>query len=233
MLPFLMLLLRRFPIGESPLAPPWPRRVGGIIALVALSGLVTLLIINLVSADSPWPTPPPAPLVTRPKFEGNITPVDVPPVAGAVSSVIQPILQDFLPAIPPLNRVTFHSPDSLKVTIEAGSLDRTIQLIYVPVPLDQAVRPDRLQRLLRVFDLKPYDHRGREFQPELRRPWIMEVPVSKLPGPTGDPSRLLFARFEGGRWVPLVTSYFRDDNVLVARILETGRFAILAEIPPT
>ena len=57
------------------------------------------------------------------------------------------------------------------------------------------------------------------------------MPVNELPGPT-DPKSLLFARFEEGRWMPLVTSYFRDDGVLVARILKTGRFAIIEDQTP-
>ena len=97
------------------------------------------------------------------------------------------------------------------------------------MPLDQAERADPLQRVVKVFDLKTYDHRGKEFQPEIHRPWVMEVPVNRLPGPTGDPSRLIFARYDGGRWVPLVTSYFRYDNMLVSLILVTGRFAVLSE----
>jgi len=43
---------------------------------------------------------------------------------------------------------------------------------------------------------------------------------------------LLFARYEEGRWLPQVTSYFRNDNLPVSRILQTGRFDILAELGP-
>ena len=53
------------------------------------------------SADPAWPTPPPAPFLVYPKFESNISPVEVPSVAGAISSVIQPIALNYLPAIPP------------------------------------------------------------------------------------------------------------------------------------
>ena len=201
-----------------------------LVALVALCGLAALFIISLASADPVWPTPPPAPAASSPRIDSEITRVEVP--LGATSSVIQPILQGIIPAIPPLVSTIFEAPEHLKVTIEAGSLPRTIQLTYEPLQLDQAPDPARLQRLVRVFDLKSYDYQGREFQPDLLRPWIIEVPLDKLPGPLGDVSRLVFARFEDGRWTPLVTSLRRDDNVLVSRILKTGQFAILAELRP-
>jgi hypothetical protein len=123
----------------------------------------------------------------------------------------------------------------VKITIEAGSLDRTIQLVYVPVAPDHPSaegRPGRFQRVVWAFDLKSYDARGREFQPILRRPWVLQVSVAQIPGNPGDPRQLLFALYEEGRWLPQVTSYFRSDNVLVSRILQTGRFAILAELEP-
>ena len=207
-------------------------RVPRLAGLASVCSLVALLVINLASADSPWPTPPPAPLAPQPRIESDITPVPVPAVPGATSTVIQPISQGPVPLIPPLNSTTFDTQGHLKITIEDGSLDRTIQLTYAPVPADQAPSPIRLQQLVTVFDLKSFDAQGREIQSELLRPWIVEVPVSRLPAVSVDPSRLVLARFEEGRWAPLVTSYFRDDNVLVARILKAGRFAILAESRP-
>ena len=160
--------------------------------------------------------------------ERAITPVVAPPVAGAVVRVIHPLPQSGIPAIPPLPSTTFDVAGHLKITIDAGSLDRTIQLMYVPVAPDQATRPDRLQKVVWAFDLKAYDARGREFQPTLRRPWVLQVSVDQLPNKGGDPRQLLYARYEEGRWLPQVTSYYRNDNVLVFRILHTGRFAILA-----
>lgn len=222
-------------MGALPIPPfsPVPRSPWTPRALATIGGLVALVITSLASADTPWPTPPPAPAAPFPSIESNIAPVAVPQVAGAAFSVVQPLPQLSIPAIPPLLNTTFEAPGHLTVIIEAGSLDRTIQLTYAPVPVDQVLQPGRLQRLVRAFDLKSYDHRGREFQPELSRPWIMQVPVSRLPGPFGDPARLIFVTLEEGRWVPLVTSYYRDNNVLVARILKGGRFAILAELRPT
>jgi hypothetical protein len=104
--------------------------------------------------------------------------------------------------------------------------------MYAPVAPDQSSSPGRFQRVVWVFDLKSYDARGREFQPTLRRPWVLQVSVAQIPGNPGDPRQLLFARYEEGRWLPQVTNYFRNDNLLVSRILQTGRFAILAELGP-
>jgi hypothetical protein len=202
------------------------------MTLITLCGVVGLLIISLASADSPWPTPPPAPPALPPTVERVTTPVVAPPVAGAVVRVIHPLPQGAIPAIPPLPATIFEAAGTLKITIEAGSLDRTIQLTYAPVAPDQAANPGRFQKVVWAFDLKSYDARGREFQPTLRRPWVLQVPVAQIPGNPGDPRQLLFARYEDGRWLPQVTSYFRSDNLLVSRILQTGRFAILAELGP-
>jgi hypothetical protein len=65
----------------------------------------------------------------------------------------------------------------------------------------------------------------------IRRPLVLEVSVDDLTSFADDPTRLLFARFEAGRWLPLVTAYFRTENRLVVRILEVGRFAVLVEEP--
>lgn len=203
------------------------------MTLVTLCGVAGLLIVGLASADSPWPTPPPAPPAPPPTVERVIAPVVAPPVAGAVVRVIHPLPLGAIPAIPPLPSTTFEGSGAVKITIEAGSLDRTIQLMYVPLAPDQAASPGRSQKVVWAFDLKSYDARGREFQPNLRRPWVLQVPVAQIPGNSGDPRQLLFARYEDGSWLPQVTSYFPSDNVLVSRILQTGRFAILAEAGPT
>ena len=127
---------------------------------------------------------------------------------------------------------TYATPGYLKITIEAGTLAETIQLTYVREPRDAAPPPHRLQKLVEVFDLAAYDHQGQQIDPAFRRPWILEVSLDDLPSFLGDPGRLIFARLEGDRWLPMVTNYFRQGNVLIARIISTGRFAILEESPP-
>ena len=203
-----------------------------LAGVILIAGAVSVGIVGLANAEPRWPTPPPAPPAPDPRIETDITPVPIPPIDGATRWVVQPIPQGSIPVIPPLASDTFEAPGHLKVTIEAGSLDRTIQLTYVPLPVDQAPLPERLQSVVKAFDLLAFDHRGRILHPALRRPWVLEVSIDTLGGAVSDPGRLIFARFEQGRWLPLVTYYFRHDNRLLVRVLKTGRFAVLAERPP-
>jgi len=135
--------------------------------------------------------------------------------------------------IPPINNVNFAAAGALRVTIEAGSRDRTIQLIFVPVAPGQAASPGRFQRVVWAFDLKLYEARGQELRSTLRRPWVIQVSLDQIDANLGDPRQLLFALYEEGRWVPQVTNYFPNDRSLVFRMLHPGRFAILAEARPT
>lgn len=183
-------------------------------------------------ADPPWPIPPPAPRAPEPLINTDIVPVDLSSTLGGVLWTVQPRPQGRIPSIPPVESDTYETPGYLKVTIEAGTLLQTIQLTYTRERQDAATPPHRLQNLIDVFDLTAYDYQGREFEPSFRRPWILEVSVSDLPRFTVEPDRLLFSKLEGDRWVPLVTNYFRQNNVLIARIISTGRFAILEESPP-
>ena len=183
-------------------------------------------------ADPGWPTPPPAPKAPQPVIAVDIAPVELPPTLGAILWEVQPLPQRGIPSIPPVNSDTYETPGYLRITIEAGTLVETIQLTYVPDQREAAPPPHRLQKLVDVFDLTAYDHLGQQLEPTFRRPWILEVSVGDLPNLTGDPGRLEFAKLEGDRWLPMVTNYFRQENVLVARIISTGRFAILAESPP-
>ena len=179
-----------------------------------------------------WPTPPPAPPAEPPVFQSVVSPVDFPLVNGATRWEVQPIPQQSIPVIPPVAGDTLEVPKQVRLIIEAGALDRTTQLTYVPLAADAAPQPLPLQKLVKAFDLRSFDHDGREFAPEMRRPWLLSVSVGDLDPTSGDPSRLVFARFQDGRWLPLVTSYLRETNVLEVRILSTGRFAIIAEQPP-
>ena len=110
---------------------------------------------------------------------------------------------------------------------QAGTLAETVQLVYEPVPADSTGHVGLHLRPLRAFDLKSFDSRAENFSPRLLRPWVLEVDVPSSLESTVEPSRLLIARQEDGRWQPLVTNYHSDRNILVARILSPGRFAVL------
>lgn len=183
-------------------------------------------------ADPGWPTPPPAPKAAEPVIAADIVPAELPSALGGILWEVQPRPQMRIPSIPPVNSDTYETSGYLRITIEAGTLAETIQLTYVREPRNAAPPPHRLQRLVEVFDLAAYDHQGHRIDPAFRRPWILEVSLGDLPNFIGDPGRLIFARLEGDRWLPMVTNYFRQGNVLIARIISTGRFAILEESPP-
>ncbi len=204
-----------------------------ISAALFFTGLFVILgRFDSTFADPGWPTPPPAPKARQPVITVDIAPVELPPALGAILWEVQPLPQRGIPSIPPVNSDTYETPGYLKISIEAGTLAETIQLTYVPIQREAAPPPHRLQKLVDVFDLTAYDHQGQQLEPTFRRPWILEVSVRDLPNFTGDPGRLELAKLEGDRWLPMVTNYFRQENVLVARIISTGRFAILEESPP-
>ena len=150
-------------------------------------------------------------------------------VAGAVSSVIFP-LSMVIPRFPPVPSFPFQSPDGVRVVSDAGSIQRTIQLLYEPIPVDKAQSPGPRQQLRKVFDLRAFDYRAKETDLELLRPWVLEVLVGGLTEAFEDPGRLLLARYEDSKgWVPLITHYHRTRGILQARVLRVGRFAVLAE----
>jgi hypothetical protein len=97
--------------------------------------------------------------------------------------------------------------------------------------IDSLPAPEASRRLVKGFDLAFFDILGQPATPTIRRPLILEVLADDLPFFGDDPTRLLFARFEDGRWLPLVTTYFRTEKRLVVRILELGRFAVIVEPP--
>jgi hypothetical protein len=183
-------------------------------------------------ADGGFPTPPPAPRAPEPVILTEMVPADHPLSLGGILWEVQPRAQGTIPSIPPLRSDTYETPGYLKVTIEAGTLLETIQLAYSRTPPENTLRPHPFQNLVEVFDLTAYNGKGQKTNPTFRRPWILEVSVGDLRSVSVDPSRLLFARFENGRWLPMVTNYFWQGNVLVARITGTGRFAIIEESPP-
>lgn len=210
-------------------------RVRGLALLsigIALSfALVILANARSISAESPWPTPPPGPRPSLPKVisEADIKPVDVPQVAGATRWTVFPLAMP-VPRFPPVPSSTFQSPDGVQIVSDAGSIDTTVQLIYEPVPIVEAQVPDRRQELRKVFDIQIFDHRAKKINLDLRRPWMLEVPVLGLTESFEDPARLLIARYtERTGWVPLVTTYYATSGVLQAWVLQVGRFAVLAE----
>ena len=142
-------------------------------------------------------------------------------------------LSSLLPRFPPVPSFSFQAPDGVRIVSDAGSIISTVQLVYRQSPDDKVSNPGPGQELRKVFDLDAYDHRAKPISLDLRRPWILEVPIRGLTKTFEDPARLLIARHEEDRgWVPLVTNYHQNRGVLQARVLKVGRFAVLAEPLP-
>ena len=204
-----------------------------IVAIALVTGIWAFPGAKGVFSDPPWPTPPPAPPAPRTTIIplGQITEVALPFVTGASSVVLHPISAGFVPRIPPLRSVTFDSFQDVRLTSEAGSLLHTVQVVYAPVSMADVPSPDRHQILLRTFDLLTYDHQAERVSPPLVRPWLLEVRLVELELGQAHPSQLLLARFDSQskKWAPLVTSYFPGKGLLVANILDVGRFAVMAE----
>ena len=201
------------------------------IGIVLSSLSVVLSSVMPISADVPWPTPPPGPRPSVPRVIGDadIKRVQVPLVTGAIPWVIHPISMP-VPRFPPVPGFPFRSPDGVRLVSDAGSLLNTVQLIYEPIPITDAQAPGPQQQVRKGFDLRAYDHKTNPIALDLRRPWLLEVPTLGLTNSFEDPARLLIARYDDGwGWVPLVTHPQRDRGTLQARVLKVGRFGVLFE----
>ena len=203
-----------------------------IVALIGAIGVVTNA--GPLGADGhPWPTPPPGPKPSAPRVvaESDIKRIEVPSVAGAGVVVVLPLSMP-LPRFPKVPSAVHEWPGGVHLTIDAGSVDRTLQLSLVPVDLDKAPKPRKHQLLRLAFHLRTFDHEAKEIELELRRPWVLEIPtrgLTQVPE-AEDPARLLIVRHEGeDGWVPLTTTYHRARGVLQARILHVGLFAVVME----
>lgn len=199
--------------------------------IVGLGLSVTLAVLangGQLLAEVPWPTPPPGPEARIPNVidPASVNPVEVPQVPGAASWVILPLSAP-IPRFPPVPSSSVESPDGLRLTSDAGSIDTTTQLLYTPVSLDESPGSTKYQEVQKLFELKAFDHGASRISLELHRPWLLELPVRAS---YGDPTRLVIARYDKDRgWQPLVTSYHRSRGVVQAGVLELGMFAVLFE----
>ena len=207
------------------------------IALAAIAGFglsLGILILTgagLIWAQNPWPTPPPGPRPQVPTVidDADITAVNIPSVPGATSWVVPPFAA-LLPRTPPVRSTRLDSPDGVSLLVDAGSIISTVQILYEPVPIEGAQPPGPRQELRRVFDLISFDHRAKNLELDLQRPWVLEVSASGLTESIENPARLILARYDDDNgWLPLVTTYHRNRLTLETRIIETGRYAAIFE----
>ena len=199
--------------------------IGLSLGVLILSGA------GLIWAQNPWPTPPPGPRPQVPTVidEADIKAIDVPSVPGATSWVVPPFAAQ-IPRTPPVRSTRLDSPDGVSLLVDAGSIISTVQILYEPVPIDEAQPPGPRQELRRVFDIISFDHRAKKIDLDLQRPWVLEVSALGLTESIENPARLILARYDNGNgWMPLVTTYHRDRLALETRILESGRYAVIFE----
>lgn len=211
------------------------------VVLGLLAGLIAVPSAGVIQAQPPWPTPPPAPVLAPPVAvpSAAIVAAPVPQVAGSVSSVVQPLFAGSLPRVPPLPKTVFSSAEldparQIKVHIEAGSILRTLQLVYEPVPIEKAPKVIPSQEVIRSFELRAFDHEANSIDPKIHRPWLLEVPLGELKELDVDPSTLLLANYleDEKRWRFLVTSYYPHRDLVTTRILKVGKFALVADRSP-
>ena len=201
-----------------------------ILALGVAIGLAAFRGTSPVFSDPPWPTPPPA-VPSGVVYAEEMIRVISTPAINSSSVVLHPIWGGHLPRIPPLRSLTFSSHQGIDVVMEAGSLLQTMQLVYSPVDMGEAPSTNRYWHLLKPFDLLAYDHRAEKLSLSLVRPWILEVRLEELELSQVDMSQLLIGRFdlEAEEWIPMVTFHYSSDGLLVSKILDVGRFAIMSE----
>ncbi len=210
-------------------------------------GLMTLLIgfwgYSVVLAQAPWPTPPPAPVGTFPQVipASEVTPVPAPRSPGSIALQVDPIFAGPIPRIPPRPYITILSgePDAhdrIILDVYAGTIDRTLQLTYEPLAIDQVPKAITGHRIQRAFRLQTYDHTAAAIVPVFRHPvrLILHAREQELSAAGNDPARLLVARFDAQRnvWLPLITTFQPADATLMVRILQPGLFALITQQPP-
>ena len=212
--------------------------------VLAITPIIVLLGVTLSYAGGdgpPWPTPPPAPLVVPNTAidGGSISRVPVPRIAGATLEIINPIPFPDLPRVPPLPEQVFTSIEEdpsqrIKIRIEAASIVETIQLLSYPVEAANVPEPESTISIVRAFYIRVFDYRGKLVNPIVNRPWKLEVPISEVVSEDDTFLRLTLARYEieEARWMLLVTSHFKEKNILVSRIASPGLYALVKEVPP-
>ncbi len=215
-----------------------------VFALLGIAALVWATLPAQVQAQLlPWPTPPPGPVGPLPEVipSNEITPVPSPTALGGMAVQVDPLFAGPVPrdsrrpSIPvqsgeadPLDRVTLE--------FDAGSIARTVQLTYEPVPAVLAPAAAQGQRVLRAFRVSLYDAKGSQITPSFTFPVrLVVIPHADEVAASGDDrARLLLAQYDdkAQRWQPLVTTYRGATGDLMARIPQPGFFGLIADPAP-
>ena len=225
-------------IKHATLLIVWPTSLGLVALVTAILGVSAAL-----AQVPPWPTPPPAPIGTFPQVirSSDITPVPAATSPGSVALQVDPIFAGPVPRIPPRASTTILTgepslEDRVAVNIYAGAIDRTIQLTYQPLSVDQVPEAGPSRLIQRAFQLQTYDHTASVLDTAFKYPVRITLHVldRELAASGNDPARLFLARFDAqhNRWLPLVTTYRSTESTLLIRVLHPGIFAIIAQPAP-
>ena len=216
----------------------WPASLVLVAMIVGPSGPPAAL-----AQVPPWPTPPPAPIGAFPQVipASEITLVPAPASPGSMALQVDPIFAGPVPRIPPRPSATIltgeaDAQDRLTLHIDAGAIDRTLQLTYEPLAIDQVPGAGPSRQIQRAFRLQTYDHTASAVNAPFRYPMRISLHALEREIATAgnDPAWLFLARFDvqRNRWLPLVTTYRVTDATLLVRILQTGLFALIAQPSP-
>lgn len=215
-----------------------------VLALLGLAALVWAAMPIAVQAQLlPWPTPPPGPVGPLPEVipSNDITPVPAPAALGSIAVQVDPLFAGPVPREPPRPSIPVQSEerdpqDRVTLEFDAGSLVRTVQLTYEPVPALLAPAAAPGQQVLRAFRVSLYDAKGAQITPSFKFPvrLILIPHAGESAASGGDRARLLLAQYDvkAQRWQPLVTTYRGATGDLMARILQPGFFALIADPSP-
>lgn len=194
-------------------------------------------------AETPWPTPPPSPIGPLPRVipASQVIPVSAPETLGGIAVQLDPIFAGILPRIPPListSIVTGESDPQDRATIEfeVGTINRTIQLRYQPLPIGQVPPVSPGRSVQRAFQFEIFDHAGAPVPVEFARPVRLKLQAQqdeRLAG-AAEPARLLLARLDSqtNTWLSLVTIFDFNNDTIMARVIQPGIFALIAQPPP-
>ena len=216
----------------------WPSSLGLLALVTGILGASAAL------AQVPvWPTPLPAPIGTFPRVisSSEITPVPAATSPGSIALQVDPIFAGPVPRIPPRASTTILTGEPslegrIAINIDAGAIDRTIQLTYQPLSVDQVPNAGPSRPIQRAFQLQTYDHTASVLDTAFKYPVRITLHVNdrEVAASGDDPARLFLARFDAqnNRWLPLVTTYRSTESTLLVRVLRPGIFAVIAQPAP-
>ncbi len=178
-------------------------------------------------APAPGPTPVPRPTATPIPLptvisEAQITPV--PKKEGETSTIVQPIQQ-----------LRVQLEDKTLITVPPLAMPITTQIKARSVPPKDLPKPPK-GRVRKAVEIELFDDKGGKIESiEIRRPIIIEVPLTKedLADMGDDPNNIELRRFDEGSqtWVKLNAEVDLVNSVIRGRLTHLSLFAVVVPVP--